>query len=93
MKERYYSYISPNLKAAAFDVMDYFSVNRKEFLGLSFTEAFTKLYEECKAIGLPEDTLSNAVDTCLTLEQRRCLSLVGVGEYHWGINDGLQEGV
>ena len=72
MDNRFYSYINRNIRANAFDVIDYFSVNRHEYDGLTFPEAFHKLYEECKTfLNLEDDDLATAVDTCLTLEQRR----------------------
>ena len=72
MDNRFYSYINRNIKSSAFDVIDYFSVNRHEYDGLTFPEAFHKLYEECKTfLNLEDDDLASAVDTCLTLEQRR----------------------
>lgn len=72
MDNRFYSCINKNIKANAFDVIDYFSVNRHEYDGLTFPEAFHKLYEECKTfLNLEDDDLASAVDTCLTLEQRR----------------------
>lgn len=78
---RYCPQIYDSIKAQAFDVIDYFNVNRKSFSGLSFTEAFGKLYKECKVfLDIPTgddehlDELARAVDIALTLEQRRNLS-------------------
>ena len=78
---RYCPQVYDSIKAQAFDVIDYFNVNRKSFSGLSFTEAFGKLYNECKVfLDIPTgddehiDELARAVDIALTLEQRRNLS-------------------
>ena len=76
MDNRFYSGINNSIKVNTFDVIDYFSVNRHEFDGLTFPEAFHKLYEECKTflnIRTDDDfdELATAVDVCLTLEQRR----------------------
>ena len=72
---RYYSNVYDSIKVNAFDVIDYFSVNRHEFDGLTFPQAFHKLYEECKTFLKIStegyDDLATAVDTCLTLEERR----------------------
>lgn len=72
MYEAYYLYIDPRIKANAFDVLSIFSSNRHQFDGLHFTAAFCKLYDMCEPLlNLDEDALSQAVDTVLTLEQRR----------------------
>lgn len=77
MDNRFYSYIGDALKVDAFNVLDYFSVNRKAFDGLNYYDAFRKLYDECSFLGLSEFALSRAVDTVLTLEQRRMNSYSG----------------
>lgn len=70
-----------SIKAQALDVLDYFNANRKSFSGMSFSQAFGKLYRECKVIlDIPTgddehvDELARAVDIALTIEQRRNLS-------------------
>lgn len=78
---RFFPQVSDRIKAQAFDVMDYFAVNRKSFSGMTFTQAFSKLYNECIVFldiptgdELAVDELARAVDLTLTLEQRRNLS-------------------
>ena len=78
---RYCPQIYDSIKAQAFDVLDYFNVNRKSFSGMSFSQAFGKLYKECKVfLDIPTgddehiDELARAVDIALTLEQKRNLS-------------------
>ena len=69
---RFYSCIDNQIKINAFNVLDYYSVNRKSFDGLSFSHQFRKLYDECKPIlKLDDSDLAKAVDIVLTLEQQR----------------------
>ena len=82
MDNRFYSYIGDDIKINAFNVMDYFNVNRKQFIGLHFSQAFGKLMDECTFLGLPEEDLAKAVDTALTIEQRRIESINPGGHYH-----------
>ena len=71
MDNRFYPYISPAIKARAFDVLDYLNVNRKSFDGLYRVEVFTRLMEECSFLKLTEDELAQAVSVAITIEQRR----------------------
>ena len=79
--ESFYPYINRDIKADAFDIMDYYSCNRHNFDGLCFTEQFRKLYDECQFLGWDEDRLARAIDTCLTLEQQR-MSSYSQGNHH-----------
>ena len=70
-----------SIKAQAFDVLDYFNANRASFSNMHFSQAFGKLYNECKIVlDIPTgddehvDELARAVDIALTIEQRRNLS-------------------